>query len=68
VSTSARYLQLLNRALFELRQAGDVAIALGLEQGNLMRLKRAKHEIFDEIEAVEAEKARAETVTPDPAA
>lgn len=44
----ARYEQLIERALFELKMARDVAEAMGLEPKRIARLLRARRELFDE--------------------
>jgi plasmid maintenance system antidote protein VapI len=44
----ARYEQLLERALFELKQARDLAEAMGLHPRRIARLVRSRRELYDE--------------------
>lgn len=45
----ARYQQLLERADFDLKLAADAALAAALPFARLMRIKRARRELNDEL-------------------
>lgn len=46
----SRYKQLIERARFELRQAGHLAVALGLPANRQARVSRARLELYHEAQ------------------
>jgi hypothetical protein len=56
-SNLARYKELLSRALFELKLAHDLSVALKLPYRRTARLQRARKELFDEKEELKVETA-----------
>lgn len=55
----ARYEQLIDRALFELGMARDIAEAAGYHPRRTGRLVRARRELFDEKREIDQERTTA---------